>query len=39
MGIFLVIFGVFGKFGAALTIMPDSIIGGLLLVGLGKTLT
>jgi xanthine/uracil permease len=28
--------GMFGKFGAALTIIPDPIIGGMSVVGFGK---
>ena len=36
MGIMLMFLGMFGKFGAALAIIPDPIIGALQLVGLGK---
>ena len=35
MGVLFISFGVFGKFGAALTVMPDPIIGGLLMVASG----
>ena len=35
MSIVLIALGMFGKFGAALAIIPDPIIGGLQLVGLG----
>ena len=36
MSLLLIIFGMFGKVGAALTTIPEPIIGGLLLIGLGK---
>ena len=35
-GVFMILLGVFGKFGAALTVLPDPIKGGLLMLGLGK---
>ena len=34
-GLLLMILGMFGKFGAALTIIPDPIIGGLMVVSIG----
>ena len=35
-GVFMILLGVFGKFGAALTVLPDPIKGGLLILGLGR---
>ena len=37
--VFLVVFAVFGKVGAALTIIPDPIMGALTTVGLGVVLS
>ena len=36
MGVILIFLGIFGKFGAATSVLPDPIIAGLAMVGFGK---